>query len=63
MVGVDENDGVMALEDQLERLEVFVQDFDLDPVVLVEDCGFVEVGRVDYHEHLLFVLRLFPEDF
>lgn len=63
MVGVDENDGVVALEDQLERLEVFVQDLDLDPAVLVEDRGFVEVGRVDCHEHFLFVLRMFPEDF
>lgn len=63
MVGVDENHGVVALEDQLERLEVFVQNLDLDPAVLVEDCGFVEVGWVDFHEHLLFVFRLFPEDF
>ncbi len=63
MVGVDENNGVVALEDQLERLEVFVQNLDLDPAFLVEDCGFVEVGRVDFHEHFLFVFRVFPEDF
>jgi hypothetical protein len=63
LVSVDENNGIVALEDQLERLEVFVQNLYLDPAVLVEDCGFVEVGRVDFHEHLLFVLRLFPEDF
>jgi hypothetical protein len=63
LVGVDENDRIVALEDQLKRLEAFVQNLDLDPAFLVEDRGFVEVGRIDFHKDLLFVLRLFPEDF
>lgn len=47
LVGVDENDWVLSLEDQLEGFEVLVEDLDLDFAVLVEDFSFVEVGGVD----------------
>jgi hypothetical protein len=47
LVGIDENDWVVALEDQLEGFEVFVEDLDLDSAVPVEDFGFVKVCGVD----------------
>lgn len=61
LLGIDENDWIGALETKLERLKVFVEDFDLDLAVLVEYCGFVEVIGVNGDKNSFFVLGTLPK--
>ena len=63
LLGINENNWIGALEHKMERFQVFVQDFNLDLVALVKDCGLVVVSGVNGDENSFFVLWSFPKVF
>lgn len=63
LISINENDWIGALEDKVETLEVFVEDFDLDLIVFVEDGSFVVMVGVNGDKYFLFVFRVFPKIF
>ena len=56
LLSINENDGIGALENELESLEVLVENFDLDLVFLIEDGGFIVMIGVNCNKNSLFVL-------
>lgn len=63
LFSIDENDWIGALEDKLESLEIFVEDMDLDLVVLVEDSGFIVMGGINGDKNSFLVFGFFPKMF
>lgn len=56
--GIDENDWIVSLEDEIECFEVFVQYLDFDFAIFVVNCGFIVMGGINFDKYFLFVFGL-----